>query len=385
MKNRIIYFIVMLVTSSLLSACDVLSGLGKDNAPPPTALVNFQPQMQMQSDWARSVGAGVGKDYLKLGPVLDGRIFVADPNGSVVAFDARTGSRLWQTNTKAPLTSGPSIGNGLVVLGTSDAQVIALNEASGLLVWRTTVPNALLAAPQVADKVYVRTVDGKLVALSLQNGQLVWRYDHGASLLTLRVNSMPKVAGNKVIAGFADGKLGAYSTSQGNLLWEQIIATPQGVTDAQQMVDVVADPIIANGIIYVATYQGKIAAVNLANGNIIWQRNISTYTGLALGPKLLFVTDAQGTIWAFNRVTGDVVWRQTQLNYRGLTAPALINGGVVVADSKGYIHIVSQTDGHMLARAYTGNSNGIVAPPVASGNTIYVVTTTGTLMTWVVS
>ena len=57
---------------------------------------------------------------------------------------------------------------------------------------------------------------------------------------------------------------------------------------------------IANGVIYVATYQGHVAAVSLKSGDILWEHAISSYSGLALGQRLLFVSDAQSTVWAFD-------------------------------------------------------------------------------------
>ncbi len=380
---KLLKYLLTICSFTLLCACSIISGIGKDNAPAPTALTSFQPEVSAKQAWSGSVeGSGV-KDYLKLGPVIDNKIFVASPNGEVTAFDANTGARVWENNIHVPITSGPAAGNGLVVVGTSDAQVIALNEGNGAEVWHITVPNALLAAPQIAyDRVIVRTVDGKLVALSLQDGHIIWLYDHGSPILTLRANSVPQIVGNKIVAGFADGKLAAYSLDQGRLLWEQTIAQPQGVTDAAQLVDVVADPVISGDVIFVATYQGKIAAVSLSTGQILWQKDISTYTGLALGRGLLFVTDADSTVWAFNRSNGNVVWKQTQLAYRVITAPVVMDNTLVVADGEGYLHWLSQSDGRTVGRVVVKEKDAIAAPPAVFGNKVYVVTKKGYLSAW---
>jgi outer membrane protein assembly factor BamB len=378
MKKCFRFFCLLLTIP--LSACNILYGVGSSNAPPPAPLVNFQPQLTTQNLWSTRVGYGIDKDYLKLGPIVDNKIFVADADGRVAAIDTQSGDKSWQTNTKTSITSGPTVGNGLVVVGTVDAQIIALNENTGQQVWRVKLPNALLAAPQISqDRVLVRTVDGKLCSLAVQDGHILWMYDHGSPDLILRVNSVPQVMGNVVVAGFADGKLAAFSLSQGGLLWEQTIAYPQGVGQAQQMVDVAADPVIAGGVIFVATYQGKVAAVSLQSGQILWQKDISTYTGLALGSQLLYVTDAQGTVWAFDRRTGNVAWHQTLLTNRMLTAPVLMGNAVVVADGEGYLHWLSQQDGHFVGRTLVAKEQKIVAPPAVLGNIIYTVTKDGRL------
>lgn len=378
---RFFRLIIALFLALTLSACEsFLTGAGSSNAPKPTALVAFQPEFNAQPVWSTRIGFGMYKDYLKLGPVVDNRVFVADASGKVTATNAQSGGKLWQVNTKASITSGPTVGAGLVIVGTADAQIVALNEMTGAQVWRVKLPNAVLAAPQIsAGRVLVRTVDGKLCALATQNGQLLWMYDHGSPTLILRVNSVPQVADDKVIAGFADGKLAAYSIDQGKLLWEQTIAYPQGAGQAAQMVDVAADPVIAGDVIFVATYQGKIAAVALQTGQVLWQRDISTYTGLVLGPQLLYVTDAQGGVWAFDRRSGDVIWHQTQLLNRQLTAPVLMGNAVMVADVEGYLHWLSQQDGHLVGRVLAAKGKNIVAAPAVLGNMVYVATTDGHL------
>jgi outer membrane protein assembly factor BamB len=368
-----------LIVSIVLSGCSTLSGLGSDNTPKPAPLINFKAEYAVKTVWTRSATSGVDDDYLRLGPVAaNGRIFTADAAGKVIALNAGSGATVWKANAKAAITSGPAVGAGLVVVGTADAQVIAFNEHTGTLVWRTKVPNQVLAAPQItSDRIIITTISGKLCALSTQNGQQIWEYDHGAPTMVLRGGSLPQIADNKVIVGFADGKLGAFDLGDGHLIWQQTIAMPQGAAQVQQMVDIVADPVIADGIIYVATYQGKIAAVSLQTGQINWLQNISSYTGLALGPQQVFVTDASGNVWAFARNSGQVLWTQNQLVNRKLAAPALIGNTVVIPDGEGYLHWLSQTDGHEVARALISKDKAILATPVVIGNTVYVATQAG--------
>ncbi len=363
----------------ILTGCSTLSGLGSDNAPKPAPLLALKNEYAVKTLWTAHAQSGVAKDYLQLGPVAaDGRLFTADAKGKVVALDAHNGRVIWRVNTKAPITSGPAVGQGLVVVGTADAQVIALNEQTGAVSWRVKVPNQVLAAPQISqNRIIITTISGKVCALSSQNGQILWTYDHTAPAMILRGGSLPQVADNKVIVGFSDGKLAAFDLGDGHLIWQQTIAVPQGAAPVQQMVDIVADPVIANGVIYVATYQGKIAAVALQTGQINWLQAISSYTGLVLGAQQVFVTDASGNVWAFARNNGQVLWTQHQLANRQLTAPQLIGNTVVVADGEGYIHGLSTVDGHLMARTLISKNKAILAAPVVVGNTVYVATQNG--------
>ncbi len=82
----------------------------------------------------------------------DGRIFVGTLDGRLVALDAATGTRIWETQTVDPaqpysITGAPRIVAGLVVIGNGGAEygvrgyVSAYHADSGALAWRTwTVP-----------------------------------------------------------------------------------------------------------------------------------------------------------------------------------------------------------------------------------------------------
>lgn len=362
-----------------------LSGVGNDNTPPPSALVAFNPQYNPHYVWSNNPTGGVDKDYLRLGPnYADGRIFSAGAKGLVVATDPSCGRTLWHASTGLAITAGPAIGNGIVVVIGAKGNMIALNEFTGAVVWRSVVPNEVLATPAISQgKVVVKTVDGQLCAFSTVNGQPLWLYNHGAPVLVMRHSGTPIIVGNEVVTGFSDGKLSAFDLNSGQLRWEQTIATPQGETDIEQVVDIVADPVYSAGVIYVATYQGNIAAVNATNGNIIWQQTISSYTGLTLGPNLVYITDAQGVVWAFNRMTGNVVWQQNAMLNRVLTAPVVMNGTIVMADGYGYIHWLSQANGMFVARTFTGSNHyRYISTPLVLGDYVYVMSTDGQLGAW---
>ena len=101
----------------------------------------------------RAVGAKTCCDVVNRGVAYaDGRIFVGALDGRLIALDARSGARLWQTQTVDPkqpyvITGAPRAARGLVFIGNSGADlgvrgyVGAYDAATGRLVWRFyTVP-----------------------------------------------------------------------------------------------------------------------------------------------------------------------------------------------------------------------------------------------------
>ncbi len=375
---------LVLITVSL-TACGTLTGLGTDNTPPPSPLVAYSPELTPTTLWSATPGTGTNDMVIKLVPVLvNNAVITADQSGVVAATNAANGHVIWQTPLNTPLTAGPNTNGAIVVVGTSQGELYALQLSNGHVLWHSVLPNQILGVPQIsANSVVVETVDGKLLTLNANTGQIQWSYEHGAPTMILRGGSSPQITRNEVIAGYADGKVAAYSLADGRLIWEHMLSEPSGATDIEQMVDVVADPIVADGVIYAVNYQGNISALDVGTGNVIWEHGMSSYTGMALNNQFLFVTDANGYVWAFDRNSGDVLWRQTQLANRIISAPVIQGNTVVVADGEGFVHWLSQQDGRFVARISTASAPISVAPAV-NGNTIYVLNNSGVLTAYVV-
>ena len=186
------------------------------------------------------------------------------------------------------------------------------------------------------------------------------------------------IAGDLVVAGFDSGHLAAVSLADGRLVWESQVAPPTGRTELERLADIDADPVVVDGVVYVVTYQGRIAAFDLTTGRGLWRREMSSHTGIGAGRRLLYVTDEQSHVWALERGSGSSLWRQDGLDLRQATRPVEFGQHVVVADFDGHVHWLSADDGRFVARIRIGGS-AVRAPPVATEAAVYVLGETGKL------
>lgn len=365
--------------SSIKNSMSSFTG-GEDNTIPPTPLEKFTPTLSVDKLWEKSIGDGTDKQYLKLEPAYsDDRIYVADSDGEVTSLDAKTGKTVWKQDIDTRITGGPGIGDNLVVVGTGEAEVYALDQNSGEVVWKVTVSSEILSAPKISDKiVIVRTIDGKLFGLNVTDGSRLWTYDRAVPALTLRGTSAPVISDGVVIAGFDEGRLTAVDLSTGKLIWETRIAYGTGRSELERMVDIDAQPVIYAGYIYVATFQGRIAAVDLESGRIQWTRDISSFTDIAVDDNAVYLTSDKSEVWALERLSGNSIWKQDKLLYRSASGPAILDQTVVVGDLEGYVHWLDKLSGKIVGRSKLTDSR-IIATPVASDGVLYVYASDGTL------
>jgi outer membrane protein assembly factor BamB len=121
-----------------------------------------------------------------------------------------------------------------------------------------------------------------------------------------------------------------------------------------------------------------LAAVSEVSGVVLWRRELSSHAGLDADWRQLFITDESDHIWSLDTTNGATLWQQKALHARRLSAPAMVEGNLVVGDYDGYVHWFSQYDGRMLARQRVGGDAIRVQPLVRDG-IVYVFDQGGTL------
>jgi outer membrane protein assembly factor BamB len=383
------FFAITLLTgcSAIDAASEGISGIkdyfsgGEDNTDPPKILVEYAPEIKLEVVWKDSVGVGADEQSLRLIPAIgNGKILAADREGVVQARSLATGNLIWETETNVHFSGGPGLGENSVILGSSDADVVALNIETGAVLWKSVVSSEVLSVPVVANGiVIIRTTDGSVFALDEKTGGKRWTYERTVPALSIRGTGSPLIVEDNVIGGYDNGKLMALRLADGKYAWETSIAIPKGRSEIERLVDLDVDPIAINGVIYVASYQGGIAAVSELDGDVLWRNEtISSHSGLNNDYRYLYLADSQSHVMQLDQRSGAALWKQQDLHHRRLTAPAAYENYVVVGDFEGYVHWLSTTDGRQLGRVQM-TDGPIDAKPIVVDDTVYVYAKDGTL------
>ncbi len=329
-----------------------LAACASSNTHQPAPLPVNPGKISVQQDWSIDVGGGGGNQLLGLAPdATEGLIVAASAGGDVVAVNSKNGTIKWRRHLNIRASGGPAIGAGVVAVGTRTGNVIALDASNGHTLWKHYVDSPVIVAPAIGGgNVVVNTMAGDLMALNVHSGAEQWTQSNQAPSLSLRTATRPLIVNGDVYGGFADGRVMAVSAGSGKQLWAKQIAAGHGGNIIADMVDVGRQMAFASGDLYMATYQGKLAAVAANTGQVIWSRDLSSYTGVTLDGAHLYSSDAEGRVHAFDLVTGVPKWTYGKLAYRGLSAPRSYGSTVAVGDRFGYLHFIDRNTGKYLGR-----------------------------------
>lgn len=369
-----------------LSGCETIGEWFDDEDYDPTApveLTDINETVVLDKRWSRSVGNGQGDGLYRLNPLLaDGVIYAVSEEGELAAFDADSGKLRWENELEIPISGGVGKYRDSLLLGGADGLVMRLSAEDGSEIWRQPVTGEVLAAPQSNGQVVVaQAYDGKLIAFDYETGDKLWTFSNDVPVLTLRGTSTPIIYNDFVIAGFADGKVIAVSLDSGSVVWEARVAIAQGRSEIERIVDIDGTMAVQGAELYVASYQGRIVALEMRAGRKLWQRNVSAVSGVSVGFGNVYVADEDGTVSAFLRNGQSIRWQNIELGYRELSRPTPIGSYVAVVDFEGYLHLLSQVDGVIVGRDRP-DSDGARADMIAKGNILYVYGNSGELIAY---
>ena len=343
------------MVSSAIDKMNPMNWFGSRSAAPEMApLPPLTNSVVVSTLWQANIG---NSQQAVFSPAVAGdSIYVAAYDGAITRLDAGSGKQLWRINAGERLTGGVGSDGKLVAVGSGKGEVLAF-ETNGTALWKAQVSSEVLAAPQVADDVVVvRSADGRIFGLDAKDGKRKWYYQRSTPALTVRSPVGIGISRGVAYAGFAGGKLVAINLDNGAVRWEATVALPRGTTELERVTDVIGLPVVTEREVCAVAYQGRIGCFDLATGQAVWGREMSSTSGLSLDARYAFVSDDKGAVHALDRIGGTSVWKQDKLRLRNLSAPLALGSEIVVADIQGYVHFLARDSGAFIGRSATDGS-----------------------------
>lgn len=153
--------------------------------------------------------------------------------------------------------------------------------------------------------------------------------------------------------------------------------------------DIDASPVIDRGRVFAIGHGGRMAALEMATGQRVWERNFAGVSTPWLAGEFIYIVTLEGELLCLTRSEGKVRW-VTQLdrwkNLKKKTNPISWSGPVLGSEK---LLVVSSDKELVVADAYEGKilktaKLGAPAylPPILAGGLAYVLTDDGRLTAW---
>jgi outer membrane protein assembly factor BamB len=333
---------------------------------PPAELTTFEPSATVSRAWGVDIGADQEYDVTNLRPfVYEQTVYAIDANGVLTAYTLERGKRLWRHKVGQEISTGVGGDGEQLWVATRDGEVLALSIVDGAQLWSARVASEILTVPVAADgRVVVRSIDGRVTTFDARSGERLWDYRSNVPVLSLRGVGEPLIDAGVVFLGLDNGRIVALNLNDGTLLWEQTVAAPRGRSEVERLVDVDSTPVSDGDALFVSGYQGRIVLFATNTGATRWSRDMSSNQPLALDGTSVYVADEQGVVWALDRKNGSALWKQDSLLRRRVTGVTPHAGYLAVGDFEGYVHWLSRTDGRFVARRKIDSAAIANAPSV---------------------
>jgi quinohemoprotein ethanol dehydrogenase len=211
----------------------------------------FSPLQQIDQQSVSSLGLAwyADADYargIEATPiVVDGIMYVTGSWSIVYALDAKTGKQLWKFDPQVSkevgistccdvVNRGVAVYEGRVIFGTLDTRLIALDAKTGAKIWETLTADrskgdyTVTGAPRIANgRVFIGNggaefgVRGYVSAYSVDSGELLWRF------YTVPGNPA-EASGDEVEARAAKTWTGEWwKAGGGGTVWDSIVYDPE--------------------------------------------------------------------------------------------------------------------------------------------------------------
>ena len=343
MKLNNLLFLPLLI---FLIACETGT---KDTEKPNELKKQINEKFSFERRWSVNAFKSLPLEKINIASDEDS-IFIFDSKGEIKAF-SNNGKKIWSKKLDIEISSGITLGFKKLLLSTSNGDVYCVSKDSGDIIWKYSTSGEVLSPPATnGDIVAIQNIDGRVTAVDLDTGDFRWDYRSVIPNLTLRGTSEPTFYQGFLYIGFANGNLAKIAPRSGVTQWEIPITTSKETSEIGRIIDIDGNFVFSGGIVFVATFQGDVAALDTRTGRFIWKEKTSTANDLLYSRGKIILVDEKDQVLAYSQNSGNLEWFNKDFFLRKLTSPSSLKSLVVYGDFQGFLHALDISQGEQVAR-----------------------------------
>jgi outer membrane protein assembly factor BamB len=275
----------------------------------------------------------------------------------------------WSTSTGKPkgFLFAPGFGDKVIYTAAQDGTINVIADDGGRNVTRLDAKAKLTAGVGAAqDIAVVASNKGDVIALDA-TGKTLWRTPLNAEIL-----AQPMIAGTNVLIRTTDGRMLALNRADGKRRWVFSRATPPLTLRTS------ANATVAGGILYAGYPGGKLVAIELDSGRPVWESTISVPRGATELERVADVAGVpvsdetrvcaavyQGRTACVESLNGNVLWSREISSADGVAVSAK---NLFVADTDGNVFALDKANGATLWKQEALQKRDPGTPVILKGN-----------------
>lgn len=248
----------------------------------------------------------------------NGIVYVATRDGLLTAVVAPAGGILWRFKADRPLSAGPELGNGHIIIRDAGNTIYVLGDKGEVVLKKSLDEAASTAIRESEGRVFFGTSSGRIVALDVSaGGAVAWDYQTASA-----ITAGPIFGRGQVLFGTAGGRLVAFDMS-GRRAWE--FAADGGIE---------VDPAVHERGVFFGTVSRFFYRLDAMTGTKKWSRRLqgaSLYPPAASGNRVAF-TASNSVVYVLSAKGGSVLWWEA-VPSRIVFEPAAARGVLLVASA----------------------------------------------------
>lgn len=307
--------------------------------------------------------------------VSDSLVLIGGYDGSVRAYDVKSGKLKWQVQTGGAIAGQILLQGDKVYVGSEDRMLYCLTAAKGRQVWKFEAEEPIYSMPVSDGKaIYFGCGSGAFYSVDIATGKQVWKNSDA----TYNIEIKPFLFDGKVYYGAWDKFIYCVNTADGKLVWKHIGQGSSHGGGAVYYSPADCGPVVCKGVVFTADRKYECSLSESATGNVISALESVAAVGLSMDGQFVYLRRTNSKLDKVDS-TGKVVWSAEVPVGIVPAAPTEAGGIVYVCGNRGTVSAVSASDGKVLWQYDSTPSLYVLAGVGASDSTAYVVGTDGSL------
>ena len=349
--------------------------------------------------WKISIGKGQNKKQpISSQPVIDKeKIYTIDTTLNVIAVNKNNGKKKWTKKLKKKVGDTKGIGSGglavsdnVLAVTTGTGDIFALNKDNGKIIWQNKVTAPIRAAPIISGNFFlVLAKDNRLYTYDLISGNLSWTHEGLEEISTFMGSSSPVVSKGIVIVTYSSGEIYAINLSNGGVIWNDNLSKLVQKSSLENISDIRGNAVIQNNVVYVISHNGRMVAMDLNSGQRLWESKIGGIQTPWVASRFIYVLSKDNELICLTSDKGKIVWVSKLKDYTNFekkdklitwTGPLLTGHMLIISGSNGIIASISPYTGKFLGAINIKSS--VENPAIVANQTVYFLTSKGNLLAY---